>query len=178
MSWFGKVIEAKRLVEEEYAMGVSQSNGEVENSVKAIHAKIRTLKSALEANLKRRVDRDEALVPWMVIHSAEMINRFQVGRDGKTPYERWKCKRFKTPMAEFGERVLYLKPKSKGKDKYESRWKEGIWIGAEDQSTEYRVVDENEIHRVSRIQRLANTEDRWGTSLHQRIKVFPLGQED
>ena len=76
-------------------------------------------------------------------------------------------------MSEFGERILYLKPKSKGKDKYESRWKEGVWVGAEDQSNEYRVVDGKEVYRVSRIQRLATFEDRWGTNLQQLVNVLP-----
>ena len=44
--------------------------------------------------IKERLERDHALVAWMVIHSAEMINRYQVGKDGKTAYERWKGNKF------------------------------------------------------------------------------------
>ena len=58
---------------------------------------------------------DEPIIGWLIIHSAETINRFAIGQDGKTSYERWKGKKYQVRMAEFGERVLSLKPGSTGK---------------------------------------------------------------
>ena len=96
-----------------------------------------------------------------------------MGKGGKTAYERWKGKRFKVPMAEFGERVLYLKPKSKGKDKYESRWEEGIWLGVDDESRQYRIADVKGIVKTGRVQRLAKGEDRWQSGLQEKTEVRP-----
>ena len=89
----------------------------------------------------RRVEREEVIIPWMVTHSTETTNRMQVPADGKTPYERWKGKIFKRHLVEFGENVLYIMPKSDGRDKYDSRWEEGIWLGVDEESGEYRVSD-------------------------------------
>ncbi len=37
-------------------------------------------------------------------------------------------------VAEFGESVWFLYPKSKGRNKMKSRWASGIWLGVRDES--------------------------------------------
>ena len=55
-----------------------------------------------------------------------MINRFQIGADGNTAHERWKMKKHKREIPEFGEKVLYEIPGTKGEDKEMSDGKKGI----------------------------------------------------
>ena len=75
-------------------------------------------------------------MPWLVMHAARTINRYHVGVDGKTAYRRWKGKEVRREVAEFGECVMYLRPGSKGRDKLESRWESGIWLGDRDETAE------------------------------------------
>ena len=72
------------------------------------------------------MSRDHHCIPWMVRHAAQSINIMQVGADGKTYYRRLKGKNYSAYTAEFGENVRYMKPASKGINKYESRWARGV----------------------------------------------------
>ena len=42
-------------------------------------------------------------------------------------------------MAEFGECIHYLKAKSKGRHKLDSRWADGIFYGVRDESNEGEI---------------------------------------
>ena len=68
-------------------------------------------------------------MPFLVRHSGATINRENIGADGMTPYKRLKGKEFKKEILKIGECVWFLKPQSKGKNKAESRWLNGIWLG-------------------------------------------------
>ena len=67
-------------------------------------------------------------------HSAETINRRRRDVEGFTAYRRWKGREFKRPGAELGENIWYLKANSVGKDKFQNRWEEGIWLGIRSES--------------------------------------------
>lgn len=45
---------------------------------------------------------------WMVRHAAYLHDRYNVGQDGRTPWERTACTRAGTAMTEFGERVMFM----------------------------------------------------------------------
>ena len=83
----------------------------------------------METRLGKKLPGNHALIPWMVSHAAETISRFQVGKDGRTAHERLRGRKFNKVVPEFGERVHYLKPRSVGRNKAESRWGEGIFLG-------------------------------------------------
>ena len=53
------------------------------------------MKEALESRLNEVVHEDHCVLPWMIRHASWIRNRFKVGKDGKTPYQRWKGKEFK-----------------------------------------------------------------------------------
>ena len=55
----------------------------------------------------RKIPTGHAIMPWIIEYAAFLINRFEVGRDGKTAYERCKRKTAKTLGIEFGEAVLW-----------------------------------------------------------------------
>ena len=63
------------------------------------------------------------MIPWMVEATAWALNRYEVGKDGKTTYESIKKKAFVPPVAEFAEKVRYLrqKKKSEKRSKIEAR---------------------------------------------------------
>ena len=101
---------------EESLVGEHQSNGEVENAVNRIRGQIRVTKDALETRFGKKLGREHPILPWLISHTVENINRFQVGSDGKTAHERMRGRTFRRDIAEFGERVFYIRSESVGKD--------------------------------------------------------------
>ena len=101
-----------------------------------MQGQIRTIKDSLESRLGQRPSEDCPLVPWLVMHAAQTINRYHVHADGRTNYQRWKGKPFRRDIAEFGEAVMYLKAGTKGVHKFNNRWEGGIWLGVKSESGE------------------------------------------
>ena len=68
--------------------GESQTNGLAERAVQAIEDQARTLLVALEARIKVPIPSNHAVLTWVVEHAAYLLNRFQLGPDGFTPFGR------------------------------------------------------------------------------------------
>ena len=102
-------------------------------------------------------------MPWLFKHAADTINRTRVGVDGKTAFRRWKGKNFNKKIAEFGENVCYLKKKSVGKDKFNSRWEEGIYLGVICDSGETIVGTNPGVVKARDFRRKTIYGDRWNT---------------
>merc|ERR1712240_75927 len=126
----------ERIVLEESPVKESQANGGVENAIRQVQGQIRTIKDCLQSRIGVKINGDEAIFPWLVSHAAATINRHHVGQDGKTAYQRWKGKPFRREITEFGETVLYLKMGTRGRDKLDSRWETGTWMGVKDDTGE------------------------------------------
>ena len=69
-----------------------QSNGVVERGVQSVEGMIRTLRSALEARMEDTLVISDAIWPWLVEYASYLLNRGEVGHDGKAAYERLKGK--------------------------------------------------------------------------------------
>ena len=65
--------------------GESQSNAVVERAVGVSEGMIRTIKSALEIRIGKRITPTDKCVPWLVEHASQLYSRFKVGKDGRTP---------------------------------------------------------------------------------------------
>ena len=48
------------------------------------------------------------LFSWLVMHAANLINLYEVGKDGRVPYQRLRGRKLHPEMIEFGECVHYL----------------------------------------------------------------------
>ena len=57
------------------------------------------------------------MIPWIVEYAATIINKGQVGADGKTAYERLNGKPAHLSGPEFGEKVLWKAPLTQGKER-------------------------------------------------------------
>ena len=92
---------------------------------------MRVMKLAIEGYTQAEIPLDHPIIPWLVESAAWTLNRYEVGKDGKTAYERAKGKPFELPVAEFAEKVTYLKQKKKSgrKSKLGARTAEGIFLG-------------------------------------------------
>ncbi len=61
---------------------------------------------AFEERIKRKLDAREPVILFMPEYAAYVINRREVGADGKTAYERCKGKKVKCLGVEFGEKIV------------------------------------------------------------------------
>ena len=84
-----------------------QSNGIAERAVQSVEGMIRSLRSALEERISGKLDITDAIWPWIVEYASYLMNRLEVGHDGRTAYERSKGKAGRVHGVEFGEAVLW-----------------------------------------------------------------------
>ena len=85
----------------------SQSNGRMENAVRRWQGQLRTIKHFVESRIKRKIPGDRAFFSWLVPFCAEIMNKFVVGKDGRTGYERITGHRLKHFVIGFGESVHF-----------------------------------------------------------------------
>ena len=65
----------------------SASNGVAERGVQNVEGQIRVLKDAFETRVGTSIPSNHNILAWLV-EFAGTVNRYEVGRDGKTPFER------------------------------------------------------------------------------------------
>ena len=82
-----------RWIVEHSPVGSSQSNGIIERAVQSIEGQLRVIKLALEKRYKVELPVQHPLLAWAVEYAGVMLNRCEVGHDGRTAYERLKAKR-------------------------------------------------------------------------------------
>ena len=73
--------------------GASASNGIVERHIQTVEHQIVTMKEALGDRWKVKIPSKHPVMAWLVEYAAHLVNRFEVGKDGKTSYERCKGKK-------------------------------------------------------------------------------------
>jgi hypothetical protein len=101
------------------------------------------------------------------------INRFQIGTDGKTAHERLRGRKFRRDIAEFGERVMYLKADSVGKDKFSSRWEPGFFLGIKEESGEVIIGTEDGVIKTRSFKRRGSEGERWSSDDLAKVKGSP-----
>ena len=117
----------------------SKTSGKFENVGQRIERQFRTLRDALETRLHERIEPGHPAIEWLVIHTSDTLNRYRVGTDGKTAYQRRKGKAFKRVVPEFCEKVFYLRLgslKEPKRDKGDTRWCEGHFLGIRNETGE------------------------------------------
>ena len=87
-------------------------------------------------------------------YAAVLINRFEVGADGKTSYERNKGKKATTLGIEIGEAVLWRRKKVGGAlGKLTCMWEDGIFLGIMGKSGELIIGDGKGVWKTRSIHR-------------------------
>ena len=76
-------------------------------------------------------------------------------------------------VAEFGETVLYLKMGTKGRDKLDSRWETGIWMGVKDETGECIIGTSEGTVKARDFKRIADNSARWSAELVKSVKGTP-----
>ena len=165
--------EEGRTIVEESPTGSSGSNGVVERAVQSIEGQIRVVLLALEHRIGRQIDPQEPIVAFMPEYAAYVLNRLEVGRDGKTAYERARGKKATVVGLEFGEKLLWRKKKGDKMAKLRSRWAYGIFVGVRRRSGELWVANKRgEIVKVRAVKRIP-FEDRWSEDCASWVRYAP-----
>ena len=107
----------------------SKSNGTDERAARSVVQQAKVLRSALEERWRVKIPAEHAIWTWMVEFGTWLLNRLDVGKDGRTAYERSKGKRARMTGFEFGE-VMWKKVQKKTEvRKLELTWEDGIFLG-------------------------------------------------
>lgn len=154
--------------------GCSQSNGEAERAVRAVQEQVRVLMLALEGRIGIALPSNHPVVAWLVRHSADIMNRYSVGADGRTPYERIRGKVMRSEAVEFGELVHYkiLRSKTGKQAKMDSRWEDSIYLGTEWSNGESIIGTSTGVIRVRGIRRQTEA-NRWNAKIVEKVQGFP-----
>ena len=164
---------AMRMVIEHAPKYQSQSNGVVERAVQSVVAQMRVIRSSLEERMKVKIGSKHAVWAWVAEYASYLLNRFEVGKDGKTAYERCKGKRAKVMGLEFGEGILWKRRAVGGKlAKLSCMWEAGIFLGVKGTTGEIIVGDNAGIHRTRSIQRKP-LEERWNKEHLKMVTGVP-----
>lgn len=112
------------VVLENSPVGGSQSDGIVEGTIEQIQGQIRTMRLDFESKFRRKFTPEYFVWPRHIEYAADTFNRFRVGEEGLTPFKRLKARDSAQPVAAFGEKLLFQRPKQvvKRMDKSQSRW--------------------------------------------------------
>ena len=82
----------------------------VERAAQRVDQCLRTMKSSLNERMGVKVDVRHPVITWLCDYVSYLMNRMEVARDGKTPYERLKGKKAEVMGLEFGEKVMWKHP--------------------------------------------------------------------
>jgi len=151
-----------------------QANGGAENAVRECKGQVRAARSQLEAALKEKLDDSEAIIAWIPRHTANCINRYRVGADGKTSEQRRTGRAWRRPTVGFGERCYFRPAMRPGphKNDGEERMKEGVYIGHHERSGASMFLTPSGLYRGVGIHRLPES-TRWDVNFVKSCRGLP-----
>ena len=146
----------------------AKSNGEAEVSVKRVHGLSRTLREAVQHGIGDTIPGTHPVLAWLVEYSGVLITLFGISDDGLTPYHRLKGRPWRIPLPPFGEEVEF---RTRTRDKLESRWQNGIYLGIKRTTSEKIVSDGT--GKVLVVQTLRRTPGRYNKDLLLKVRGTP-----
>ena len=98
------------------------------------------MKGDMEKRLGSAIDPNLPIFEWIVRHSADLLNKFSVGVDGRTPWQRLRGVPYKGEMVSIGARIMHrLSGRMQG-GLMVDRWIKGHWLGKNTPSDEHLVL--------------------------------------
>jgi hypothetical protein len=137
-----KALPEIELVPRDSPPGDHAANGFAETGVRELKGIIRTMKSALEEKLGKRLEKDDPLLAWLPRHAASMPSRYRLGEDGKTAEQMRTGRKWRKPAVEYGELLLF-RPIALGggrKRDFSARMLEGIYVGHHERTGSVMVL--------------------------------------
>ena len=132
-----------------------------ERGVQIVEGQIRVLKDAFETRVGTSIPSNHSIVAWLVEFAGTVINRYEVGLDGKTPFERLRGKQSRLIGLEFGEKVNFRRTAVGARmSKLDSLWSDGVFLVYRSIRGEIVVGTESGVFKTRTVQRKAY-EHRW-----------------
>ncbi len=107
------------------------------------------------------------------MHAASVVNRSRKDDEGFSAYRRWEGREITKPVAEFGERVSYAPEMSARKDKFDTRWREGVWLGVRVESGESSIGTNEGVVKTRDFRRKAENGGRWSVVDFDKVVGVP-----
>ena len=143
----------------------SKSNGRMEKAIQMYQGQLRTLKLSLEADMGVEIDVNMKTFAWLSLWAATTINRYHIGVDGQTAFQRVTGVQCNRPVAEFGEHILWKIPSTNHSQKAKTSWREGTFLGVRDRTGEIFVADhDGSVHRCRTI-RACTPDEGWNAEM-------------
>ena len=143
----------------------SGSNGVVERGVQGVEGQVRVSLLVLQGRIGRKLDARGSIVNFIPEYAAYLMNRLEVGKDGKVAYDRANGKKPIVLGTEFGEKLLYKVMPTSKMEKINARWEYGILVGVRRRDWEVWVAVKGKILSARSVKRIP-VEQRWGGGLH------------
>ena len=124
-------------------VGDHMANGRVEMAVRELKGQCRTLRISAEQNTSVRIADGSPLLSWLPRFAAQVMNNMRIGKDGKTREMRRTGRRWRKPMAQFGEKVWFRKIGEDGVSSCISRMTQGILVGHHDRTGAVLCINKN-----------------------------------
>ena len=138
-----------------------ESNGGVENGVKIFKGLFRVRLLALERNIDAHIPIDHSILCWLVEFVGDLVSKYLIGVDGKTGCERLFGKKVLEEQLEFGELVLWRKPRLQDYGVVaQARWETGVWVGRRWGTPIHFVSFNDRVVECRAVQRVPKA-DRW-----------------
>lgn len=154
-----------------------QTHRRAEKVVQDFIHQVRELKMGLERNVKTSIPVDKFVIHWIIEHATLVLNRHQLGHDGKTPYRRIHQKDAPASRFEFGEQVMarFAPKRSKTKTKIQSvpRSTQATWVGVHEPTAENIVVLQSGKAVRARTVFRRFDEERWNAERVLQTKATP-----
>ena len=147
-----------RTIIEHSPVADSQANGFVERAIQIVEKILRTHLLALEDKVKAKISVGHPIFAWLVEYSADLYNRYQLGRNGKTAMHRLKGKRCIQPSVEFAQHIMFQVVGKVQGDMVKERWMSGLYLGKRPGSEEKLVMfEEGKVVRARAIKEMHKT---------------------
>ena len=135
--------------------GHSQSQGSVGNVQRTLYGQLRALMSQVQESTGLKLTSESPMFVWCVKHAQWLINRYLIGSDGKTAYNRRWSRDYGGSLCMFGEWIDAKMPHSNKLKipKGGQQWFSGVYLGKDTEADEVIVGNADGVFKVRTVKR-------------------------
>ena len=135
--------------------GHSQSQGSVGNVQRTLYGQLRALMSQVQESTGLKLTSESPMFVWCVKHAQWLINRYLIGSDGKTAYNRRWSRDYGGSLCMFGEWIDAKMPQSNKLKipKGGQQWFSGVYLGKDTEADEVIIGNADGVFKVRTVKR-------------------------
>lgn len=140
---------------------------------------MRTLRSQLQTDTNLKIDRRVAAYQCMVEWAAQLITRFSIDDEGRTPISNIRVGSSQRSIAQFGEFMHYMplvdrEPGRDGREEptLEPNFRDGIWLGLRLRTDEALIGTPSGVIKARTIRRIP-ADEMWNAAMLWSVRGIP-----